>query len=165
MDVIKRRNNFVRRWSLAALALVAVFAVVLTSGVTNRSRWNYLHHHGALQAIVSRIKEVQSDVGRIHLFSVDKSLDPSTLRPISGDIPDSDKLYEVSAVQFRKGEYVVEFLLDERGHFGRFGLLYSDAPLRIVTSGENRVIENAVFLPVLTGHASGNWWYATDLGE
>ena len=54
--------------------------------------------------------------------------------------------------------------MDDCGHLGAFGLLYTDSPPKIVTRGEYREIYGASYLSVLTGYQAGKWWYARDLG-
>jgi len=149
---------------LVVLLGLVVVAVAVLTGPDPSHRLLRLHGR-SLSAVVSRIKASQREVGKTVLLEVDKSLDPDSIRPFSGEHFDGNRCYWIASCEVQEGDFLVEFPVDDQGHFGLFGFVFSDTPPKIVSRGDYRGTEYGSYLPVITGRQGRHWWYARNFGS
>ena len=143
-------------------ALVVAGSLLALPDASHRTLWL---HRRRLNAIVSRIKASHCQIGKLLLFTVDRSLDVDTVRSCDADHCDPARSYIISVSVIRKDDYLIEFPVDNRGHSGEFGIIYSDSPPKTVNLGDYRGAEYTSCLSVIIGRYDRNWWYARDLGS
>lgn len=148
---------------LAALVPVAFIASASISSC-NRTWWSYKFRQHKLAAIVQEIKSEPIVTGKSRFFEIDPSLDPSTLKPLNSQ-DDAAGLCKIAAFQRSKGDFIIEFVLDDRGHFGMSGLLYSDSRLEFTRwpgSGSVDMVQYAFYLHRVSRQIDSRWSFAYD---
>lgn len=155
----------VPRRVITVVLILGVLAIAFTLFTLPDASHRMLWFHGrSLSAIVSRIKASHCRMGKLLIFTVDRSLAVDTLRQSDPTHCDPARSYTISVNVIRKDDYLIEFLVDDCGHLGEYGITYSDSPLRTVKQDDYQCAENTSFLPVIISRYDRNWWYTHDLG-
>lgn len=157
----RHRKQICTATILAALA-VAAYIVTISMQSYNRTWWSYKFRQDRLATIVDRIKVETTDIGTHRLFQVDQALNPSSLKPLDRQ-SDQHAICKLSAFQREKGDYLIEFVLDDRGHFGLTGLLYSDSKVEYSSlPGSSITREDAYYLHRISRQIDSRWSFAYD---
>ena len=160
-----RRTVELRRMylTLAAFLLVVGF-IVFRFTVYDPTRWTYRFHQRDLTAIVARIKAQQIPIGKDRTFEVARSLDPETLAPYKEG--DYDSICQIVVYRRDQDDYLISIAIDDEGHFGTYGLLYSDLPIKTgpVPGADVVSINDAPGLHYLKARLSSKWSYVFEDG-
>jgi hypothetical protein len=164
--LLRTSTATMRRITLALAALLLVVGLIaFRYKAYDPTRWTYRSHQRELTAIVAQIKAQQIPIGTERAFEVARSLDPATLSPCKKSA-DHASLYHILANRNDQDDYLITIVIDEEGHAGRYGLLYSDLPLKMVSlpDSDGVSIDGAAELPCLKECLSSQWSYVFEGG-
>ncbi len=164
-----RKTTGLRRMPLALTALLCVTGlIVFRLTVYDPTRWTYRYHQRELTAIVSQIKAQQIPIGTAREFEVAHSLDPATLSPYKEKEADHDSFDHIRAYRGDQDDYLISIAIDEEGHDGTYGLLYSDLPLKVIpiqdSDGGSIDVGPELQHLDLKEHLSSKWSYVVEEG-
>jgi hypothetical protein len=122
--------------ALAALLLI-VGLIAFSSRVYDLTPWTYRSHQHELTAIVAQIKAQSIPLGTAREFELARSLDLTTLAPYK-ERADRASFDHIRAYHNDQDEYLISIEIDDEGHDGTYGLLYSDSPIKIIPMLDSR---------------------------
>ena len=115
-----------------------------------------------LDRVIASIKATPIDVGSVRWIHASKSLDPASVvdgrkRELTVDE------YSFYVNRYSKSGYLIEFVVQDMGHFGSRGLIYCDNIENLETrpGGDLMVFEGGLFDRRLNS-LGGGWWYGSD---
>jgi len=97
-------------------------------------------------------------VGKYLFSGVAASLDIGSFTP--GKCSNCNEMAgKVSAYHSDTG-YIVTIVIEDWGHVGAYGLLYSDAPLKFSDPNVRNAADGAATLPFVRSQLDDHWWIA-----
>lgn len=165
-DKIGDRPNYRKRCAkiikaaLIAIAIQYLFQAWL--GPSGRIRWTYRMRRSTFAGIIDRVKEQNIPVGTQRSYRVAPSLDPETLVLEKSTCADyDDSVGKVGVYRRDSAGYVISIVIEDEGHFGMYGLMYSDGPLEMTGRMDDpRSVNGAAPLVFAGGQIDDHWWYA-----
>ena len=166
MILTRSRRIIELKWMFLTLAffLLVIGFVVFRFTVYDSTRWTYHFHQRDLTAIVARIKAQQIPIGKDRTLEVARSLDPETLAPYKEG--DYDSICQIIVYRRDQDDYLITIAIDDEGHFGTYGLLFSDLPIKTGPVPDTKVmsIADAPGLHYLKARLSSKWSYVFEDG-
>ncbi len=149
----------------SALLLFVVLLIGYSSPWMNQEysvRWQFRLHRQKFEEIVARVKAVQIPAGTQRSLLVDPSFDVKTLRRLTTDLDNQtdSAVGKICVYRHESGEYQVTIVLEDEGHFGMYGLMYSDGPVEVHNAGDWYGVVGGGLLIVDGGKIDKHWHYA-----
>lgn len=146
--------------ALSLTAVVIGWVVWQSIGPFGRVQWTYRLKQRRLEEIVARIRTLDIQTDRSRYLSVDRSLNAASLREQrSSDDPYDSSIVKIAVHRDASRDYFIEFVLEDQGHSGMFGLIFSDATVSYLDAS-NRRIAWALYLIDAAQPIDKHWWYA-----
>ena len=156
-DKQRPRANLVR--TVAISLLIALSFCTLYSYLSNSVVWAFRLRERSFNTIISTIKAQDIPVGKHRTFWVSRSLDAATIR-LTHNTESEQSEYKIGTFRRSKDDYIITIMLKDEGHFGMYGLLYSDSPQQTSSISGARQLDEAPLLPFVGDRINDQWWCA-----